>query len=103
LVTKILYQKNAAMREVVILIPETEPEQNVEIEVRINGRSHTIQYRVELVTWEGSEPSPEDRFTVLKHRIDAYDKDWELVEIGIPEPEKIPLVFRKRASNGNQD
>jgi len=84
------------MREVVLLIPDTEPEQNVEIEVRINGRSKSIQYRVELVTWEGSHPSPAEKFMVLKHRIDAYDKDWELIEIGLPEPEKIPLVFRKR-------
>lgn len=84
------------MREVVILIPETEPEQNVEIEVRINGRIKTMQYRVELVTWEGTEPTAEEKFTVLKHKIDAYDKNWELVEIGIPEPEKIPLVFRKK-------
>lgn len=85
-----------AMREIVILIPDTEPEQNVEIEVRINGRTRTIQYRVELVTWEGSERTNEEKFTVLKHRIDSYDKDWELVEIGIPEPEKIPLVFRRK-------
>jgi len=84
------------MREVVILIPDIEPEQNVEIEVRINGRSKTIQYRVELVNWEGTAPSPTERFTVLKHRIDAYDKDWELVEIGLPEKNNIPLVFRKK-------
>lgn len=84
------------MREIVILIPETEPEQNVEIEVRINGRSKTIQYRVELMNWEGSEPSSQDKFNILKHRIDSYDKDWELVEIGLPEPDKIPLVFKKR-------
>jgi len=84
------------MREIVILIPETEQEQNVEIEVRINGRSKTIQYRVELMNWEGSEPSARDKFNILKHRIDSYDKDWELVEIGLPEPDKIPLVFKKK-------
>ncbi len=90
------------MREVVILIPDTEPEQNVEIEVRINGRSKTLQYRVELLTWEGSSPTPEEKFSVLKHHIDAYDKDWELVEIGIPETEKIPLVFRRNSQSENQ-
>ncbi|MGV8115004.1 hypothetical protein SDC9_80350 [bioreactor metagenome] len=84
------------MKEVVILIPDTEPEQNVEIEVRINGRKKTLQYRVELVNWEGTAPSAQERFTVLKHRIDAYDKDWELVEIGAPDRENIPLVFRKK-------
>lgn len=84
------------MREVVILIPDAETEQNVEIEVRVNGRKKTWQYRVELVNWEGTMPEPGERFTVLKHRIDSYDKDWELVEIGAPDKENIPLVFRKK-------
>ncbi len=84
------------MREIVILIPDTEPEQNVEIDVRINGRKKTLQYRVELMSWEGTEPSTDEKFTRLKHKIEAYDKDWELVEIGAPKSENIPLMFRKR-------
>jgi len=84
------------MREVVILIREVEPEQNFEIEVRINGRSKTMQYRVEIVNWEGTVPSPREKFTTSKHRIDAYDKDWELIEIVAPERDNIPLVFRKK-------
>jgi hypothetical protein len=31
------------MREVVILIPDVDIEQNIEIDVRINGRKKTIQ------------------------------------------------------------
>ena len=33
------------MKEVVILIPDVDVEQNIEIEVRINGRKKTIQYK----------------------------------------------------------
>lgn len=84
------------MREIVILIPEIEPEQNVEIDVNINGRKHTMQYRVELINWEGAGVPPGDKVTVLKHKIAAYDKDWELVEIGAPNNENIPLTFRRR-------
>jgi hypothetical protein len=86
------------MREIVILIPEVEPEQNVEIEVRINGRKKTLQYRVELLDWEGEANNPEyDKVTVLRHKIDKYDKDWELVEIGAPDTKSnIPLMFRKK-------
>ena len=40
------------MKEVVILIPDVDFEQNVEIDVRINGRTKTLQYRVELLDWE---------------------------------------------------
>lgn len=84
------------MREIVILIPDLEPEQNVDIEVSINGRKKTMQYRVELINWEGAGVPPADKITVLKHKIANYDKDWELVEIGAPTDENIPLTFRRR-------
>jgi hypothetical protein len=82
------------MREIVILIPEIDIEQNVEIDVRINGRKKTLKYRVELINWEGNDK--QDRVTVLKHKIMDYDKDWELVEIGAPSDHEIPLMFRKK-------
>ena len=85
------------MREVVILIPDVDIEQNVEIDVRINGRKKTLQYRVELLDWEGNDVPPKDKVQVLKHKIAAYDKDWELVEVGAPTDENIPLMFRKKA------
>lgn len=86
------------MREIVILIPEIEPEQNVEIEVSINGRRKTMQYRVELIDWEGAGVPPNDKVQIIKHKIAEYDKDWELMEIGAPNDEGIPLTFRKKAS-----
>ena len=84
------------MREVVILIPDVDVEQNVEIEVRINGRKRTMQYRVELLSWEGNNDVPVDKVKVIKHKIDEYDKNWELIEIGAPNKENIPLMFRKK-------
>jgi hypothetical protein len=82
------------MREIVILIPDIDVEQNVEIDVRINGRKKTLKYRVELINWEGNDK--QDRVTVLKHKIKDYDKDWELVEIGAPSDNEIPLMFRQK-------
>jgi len=82
------------MREIVILIPEIDVEQNVEIDVRINGRKKTLKYRVELINWEGDDK--QDRVTVLKHKIKDYDKNWELVEIGAPSDNEIPLMFRQK-------
>lgn len=84
------------MKEVVILIPDVDYEQNVEIDVRINGRKKTLQYRVELLDWEGNDVPPKDKVQVLRHKIAEYDKDWELVEIGAPTDENIPLMFRKK-------
>lgn len=85
------------MREIVIVFPEIEMEQNVEIEVRINSRKKTLHYRVELLNWEGTKPREGERFTVLKHYIDDYNKNRELVEIGAPGDNNVPLVFRKRS------
>lgn len=81
------------MREIVILVPEIDVDQNVEIDVRINGRKKTLKYRIELMRWEGDQS--EDRVTTLRHKIADYDKDWELVEIGAPSKTEIPIVFRK--------
>ncbi|MCF8228790.1 MAG: hypothetical protein K9G58_03330 [Bacteroidales bacterium] len=89
------------MREIVVLIPDVEPEQNVEIEVRINGRKKTLQYRVELLDFEGSDETPtKDKVTVLRHKLAEYDKNWELVEIGAPDKEEnIPLMFRRKSDS----
>jgi hypothetical protein len=81
------------MREIVILIPDVDIDQNVEIDVRINGRMKTLKYRVELMSWEGSDT--DDRVKLLRHKIKDYNKDWELVEIGAPSDSEIPIVFRK--------
>jgi hypothetical protein len=83
------------MREIVILIPDIDARQNVEIDVRINGKKRTLKYRVELVEWEGVDPS-EDRVKVLRKKVENYDKDWQLMEIGAPGEHNIPLLFRKR-------
>ena len=85
------------MREVVLSIPTLEAEQNLEIDVRINGKNRTLKYRVEIVHWKGSEPSSEEKVTVIRHAIDDYDKDWELIQIGAPDDNKIPLMFQKKS------
>ena len=84
------------MREVVILIPKVDIEQNIEIDVRINGRKKTLQYRVELLSWEGDDSESVDRVKTIKHKIEEYDQNWELVEIGAPDNGNIPLMFRRR-------
>lgn len=84
------------MREIVLLIPDIESDQNVEIDVNINGRSKTLKYRVELINWEQEGSPPKDKVTVLRHKIAEFDKDWELVEIGVPTEQSIPLTFRKK-------
>ena len=84
------------MREVVIQIPTLETEQNVEIDVRINGKKRTMKYRVEIVDFEEEDPSSELKVDVLRRVIKEHDKDWELIQIGAPLKESIPVMFRKK-------
>ncbi len=84
------------MREVVIYVPTLEAEQNIDIEVKINGPKRTMHYRVEIVDWEDYGGQTEDKVNVIKRVIKEHDSDWELIQIGIPTKENIPIMFRKR-------
>ena len=84
------------MREVVIQIPTFETEQNIEIDVKINGKKRTMKYRVEIVSWESEEPSSEQKVDELRRVINAHDKNWELIQIGAPLKDSIPVMFRKK-------
>jgi hypothetical protein len=84
------------MREIVIQIPTFESEQNIDIEVKINGKRRTLNYRVEIVGWETEDTVKEDRVTLLKRVIRDHDKEWELIQIGAPIRDRIPVMFRKR-------
>jgi len=84
------------MREIVLSIPNVEAEQNIEIEVSINGKKRKLNYRVELVAWEGDSKNSDDRIRTLRHVIKEHEKDWDLVQIGVPEKDSIPIMFRKK-------
>ncbi len=84
------------MREVVIYVPTLEAEQNIDIDVKINGKKRTMHYRVEIVDWEDYGGKKEDKVNVIKRVIKEHDRDWELIQIGIPTKENIPIMFRKK-------
>ena len=84
------------MREVVVLIPSLEGNQNIEIDVSINGKKRILKYRVEIIELESEDVSTVDKVSVLKRVIKEHDKDWTLVEIGIPTEKNIPIMFRKK-------
>ena len=83
------------MREISLSIPTLEAEQNIDIDVRINGKRRSLRYRVEIVAWEGAALPEEDRVDVLRRVIRNYDKDWQLVQVGAPTDKTIPIMFRK--------
>jgi len=84
------------MKEVVIQIPTLEAEQNIEIDVHINGRKIKKKYRVEIIAFEEEEDTSEERIAVLKRVIKEHDKDWKLVQIGLPEEHRISVMFQQK-------
>lgn len=84
------------MREVVLQIPTLEAEQNIDIDVKINGKKRTLHYRVEIIDWEDYNGQTADKVEVIKKVIKDYDRDWQLIEIGMPTDKNIPIMFRKR-------
>lgn len=84
------------MREVVIQIPTYEAEQNIEIDVHINGKKIKKKYRVEIIAFEEEEDTSEERIAVLKRVIKEHDKEWKLVQIGLPAENRISVMFQQK-------
>jgi hypothetical protein len=84
------------MKEVVIQIPTFEAEQNIEIDVKINGKKIKKRYRVEIIAFEENENTSEEKVEVLKRVIKEHDRDWKLVHIGLPADNRIPVMFQKK-------
>ncbi len=84
------------MKEVVVQIPTYESEQNIEIDVRINGKKRTLKYRVEIVEWESEDEETIDKVSTIKRVIKEHDRDWRLIQIGVPTDKNIPIMFQKK-------
>lgn len=68
----------------------------MDIDVKINGRKKSLKYQVEIIDFAEIEPENDDKVSVLKKVIKEHDKDWELIQIGAPITNNIPIMFRKR-------
>jgi hypothetical protein len=84
------------MKEITLQIPVLEAEQNIEIDVRINGRRQVMKYRVEIVEFEADAEQKADQVSLLKQVIREHDPDWQLIQIGAPLDHKIPVTFRQK-------
>jgi hypothetical protein len=76
-------------------IPPVDTENYVEVEVTINGKKKQFKYRVELFRWRDWCSPSEERVEGLKRMINAYDRRWQLMQIGMPTETIIPLMFRQ--------
>jgi len=87
------------MNEICIHVPTLRDEQTVEVEVTVNGERRLMNYRVESFDWTLGGQDVRGRIDRLRSLIDAYDPAWELVQIGIPDGDLVPVMFRQRRHN----
>lgn len=87
------------MNEICIHVPTLRDKQTVEVEVTINGERRLMNYRVESFDWTLGGRDVRGRIDRLRSLIDAYDPGWELVQIGIPDGDLVPVMFRQRMHN----
>ena len=79
-----------------IEIPQLNEEQEIEVEVRVNGIKKQYHYRVEIFYWEECPYPTEVRVECIKNLVGDYNKDWQLAHIGLPTDDYIPITFKKK-------
>jgi hypothetical protein len=72
------------------------PKQTVEMEVKVDGRTHYMNYRVEAFDWTLGGTDYTGRIDRLRRLIADYDPTWELVQIGMSEGDYVTVMFRQR-------
>lgn len=79
-----------------IEIPQLNEEQDIEVEVRINGIKKQYNYRVEIFYWDQCNVSSDDRVGCIREMINGYSDEWDLAHLGMPTDDYIPITFRKK-------
>ncbi len=81
---------------IAIQIPQVSGDQEIEVEVKINGIKQQYNYRVEVFYWKDCKTPTNKRVECLREIIENYDDDWALYQIGLPSEEYVPITFRRK-------
>jgi len=85
------------MNQICIHIPSLGVKRTIELEIKIDGKTRYMNYRVESLDWTEDGPNHEARIERLRRFVRDYDTNWELVHIGMPDGALIPVTFRQRS------
>lgn len=86
------------MANLTIQLPVFDAERKIEIDVTINGSKKRLHYRVELFDWSSCEEAI-DKASCLKQMINAYDPNWQVVQIGEANEQSVQIMFREKAEH----
>ncbi|REE02172.1 hypothetical protein [Marinoscillum furvescens] len=82
-----------------IEIPQLNEDQDIEVEVRVNGLKKQYNYRVEFFYWDECPYPTDDRAACIRQLVANYDPEWDLAHIGLPGSDYIPITFRKKRNS----
>lgn len=85
------------MKTICIQVPSLRENDIVDVEVTVNGEKRLMNYRVESFDWTQGGFDTQLRIERLRELINSYDSSWELVQIGMPDRDLIPVMFRRTA------
>ncbi len=81
------------MREVKILIPDTDDNESVDIKV-VSKDQEIVSYRLEILNYP-KESTTKSRAEFVKDSIDQIDPKFEVMEVGLEGDTKIPVLLRR--------
>lgn len=85
------------MREVKILIPDTDDNESVDIKVVSKGEE-VVTYRLEVFDYpKGSTHSTRADF--VKECLETIDSQFEILEVGLEGEAKIPVLLRRKRTS----
>ncbi|MDA1029010.1 MAG: hypothetical protein O3B41_08155 [Bacteroidetes bacterium] len=83
------------MKQICIQVPSLQSNQTVDVEVTVNGKKRLMNYRLESFDWSQGGYDTSLKIQRLRELIHGYDPGWELVQIGVPDGNLVPVMFRR--------
>lgn len=83
-------------KEIKILLPDSSPEEILDIQIRISGKENIIGYRYEIWDLEKDNPNNLEAADFLRQKIASYANNWLVAEIFAEENKKIPILLKRK-------
>ena len=83
------------MTPISIQLPPIEAEGYVDVDVTVNGKRKEFKFRVAVFEWADWLKPAEPRAEAVRRMVASYDKNWQLLQIGSPTEQSVPLMFRR--------
>jgi len=85
------------MGQIAIQIPRVSGEQDIVVDVKINGVSQgRYTYKVEFFYWKDCKNPTGNRVDCVREILKNYDPDWEVYNMDEPTADFIAITFRRK-------